>query len=60
MTASRDQYEAVPYRVLEGQLLPEMKNGPDTVEQAANSDQNRRLNVYRAEQRLDPHEYYPP
>ena len=48
MTAGRDQHEAVPYCVVEGQPPPEVKAGPDGIEHAANSDQNRRLNVYRA------------
>ena len=48
MTTRRDQHEAVPYCVVERQRPPEMKAGPDRIEHAANSDQNRRLNVYRA------------
>ena len=48
MTAGRDQHEAVPYCIVEKQLPPEMKAGPDRIEHAANSDQDRRLNVYRA------------
>ena len=48
MTAGRDQHEAMPYCVMEEQRPPEVKAGPDRIEHAANSEQNRRLNVYRA------------
>src|ERR1700751_2369964 len=45
MTTGRDQHEAVPYCVVERQRPPEVKAGPDGIEHAANSDQNRCLNV---------------
>ena len=48
MAAGRDQHEAVPNSLLEGQSPPKVKADPDGIEHAPDSDQNRRPNVYRA------------
>src|SRR6266567_7667965 len=45
MAAGRDQHEAVPNSLLEGQSSPKVKTDPGRIEHAPNSDQNRRPNV---------------
>src|SRR5438132_2638741 len=54
MAAGRDQHEAVPNGLLEGQSSPKVKTDPGRIEQAPNSDQNRRPSVYRAEHGSHP------
>jgi hypothetical protein len=49
VTAGRDQHEAVPYCVVEGQRPPEVKTDPKGIEHTPNSDQNRRHSVHRGE-----------
>src|SRR5690242_9675314 len=44
MAGGRDQHEAMPNSLLEGQSSPKVKTDPDGIEHAPNSDQNRRPN----------------
>ena len=55
----RHQHEAVPYRLLEGQRPPEVKTNPNGIENASNSDQNRRPNIDRTEHPSRPRKDYP-
>ncbi len=47
MEAGRDQHEAVPNSLPEGQRSPNVKSDPDGIQHASNPDKNRRQNVHR-------------
>ena len=59
MAAGRDQHEAVPNSLLEGQSSPKVKTDPGRIEQAPNSNQNRRPSIFRGEHGPHPDQNHP-